>query len=334
MVKNKWADYDIPTEKIFKLGPLECVTSSFINALILLGKNYKYFLLNYWTVDYYNKLLLGSRNLNLCFVLYLYGIKIKIQKGKLQDINNLLNQNHMVIIQCKASQLAYFPAKYLTHENRGLGHTFLLYGYDPDAQTYMIIDAMANFCNNILVKQLEVLKDADGYLSYFPLINNDYKEPKIEEIFTRATAYNYTLFMQKIFNYGQKAFSLFYKDILNSLNWDETARNQWIDQNYLTISSLINNRSLIWNCFKELKLLNLEEELLIEEKTNALIKQWKLLIFILAKLKKTMDENHCDVLKKKLELLKKLEADILFTMFEAGNRFKKEEPVVPLEING
>jgi hypothetical protein len=331
---NKWVDYDIPLEKIFKLGPLECVTSNFINALILWGKNYKLFLLNYWTVDYYHQLFLGSRNLNLCLIPYLYGIKINIQKGMLQDINNLLNQNHMAIVLCKASQLAYFPIRYLTHENRGLGHTFLIYGYNSNDQTYKIIDAMANFSGSISMKQLEDLVDADGNLSYYPLIYSDHTEPKIEDIFVKATTYNYTLFTQKVFNYGQKSFLSFYKAILDSFNWDKTARNQWIDQNTLTITSLINNRLTIWNYIKELKLLNPEEESLIGEKMDNLIKQWKSLIFILTKLKKTIDDNLCDSLKNKLELLKELEEAVLLIMRKVGQRIKKEEPVVPLEISG
>ncbi|MBN2353504.1 MAG: hypothetical protein JXD23_13105 [Spirochaetales bacterium] len=330
---HKWADYEFPQENIFKLGPLECVTSSFINALILWGRNYKNLLLNYWCVDYFKKLLLGSRNLNLCFIPFLYGITIQLRRGKTADLDDLLQQDHIAIVQCKASQMAYFPARYLTHEDRGLGHTFLLYGYRSVDNTYRIVDAMANFSGTIPAEQLEVLKDGNGNLSYFPLMNDEYSEPDIEAVFAKATQYNYALFNQKVFNCGQKALTLFYNDIQDSVAWSKIERNQWLDQNQLTISGLINNRSKIWNCYKEMKMLRPEEELFIEENMSALVKQWKLLIFLMLKLKKNANGQQCRDIKLKLKLLRDLEGKVLFTMNEAGRRFKKETPIIPTETH-
>lgn len=326
---NQWGNYDIATGKIFKLGPLECATSSFINALILWKKNYHLLLLNYWNVAYYKKLLLGSRNLNLCSLFFLYGITIQTRQGKIQDIVDLLDQNNMAIVLCKGSQLAFFPARYLSHENweGGLGHTFLVYGYNRHERSYQIVDAMADYCGSVPTAQLEVLKDPDGNLSYFSLRYDELEEPRIDEIFTRATANNYMLYTQEKLSYGYQSFVAFANDIRECIHWDPAVRDQWLELNCITISSLINNRSVIWNSFKEIKLLNLEEERLIEEKINVLIKNWKLLVFLLVKCKKAIHQNICEAIGEKLKLINGNEGEILGILCEAGQRVYQEKQV-------
>jgi hypothetical protein len=303
---------------IYKLGPLECVSSGFINALLLWGEDPKYFLANYWNVDYFRQLIMGSRHIHLCFPKLLYGIQFADKRAAFDVLPEIVKSGDMIIILCRASQLAYFPRHMLGYEGRDIGHTFLVHAVE--GETFRIIDPMADFAGKISFQEVRQLANAAGELSFFQLSRiKGFQAPDAKEIFQNAVNYNHKIFTQHLFNFGRKAFKLFAGDIKDSVGWEKTAREQWCKQNTLTISSICKTRQVVWQALQALQVLPASVVESIDADIKTLVGKWQNVNLLLLKFGHNhLAENIVDKLLDKIQAVSTCEEAVLLKLKNRG----------------
>ena len=302
-------------EKMFSLGAFECFATCVINALIAFGKDINYFLINYWNIEYFHNLLLGSKNIRLCSLPFIYSLEVFSKNESIEHVKDYIKENNKVIVQCKASKLDYFPERYLVGESTGMEHTFLI--NDIDEKGYNIIDGIVNYSGHISYENFLNLSDQDGNIIFYTIKEiKDKKEFTKEEIIKKIITTNSNLYNQNKFDFGQKAYDLFKKKLLNSQKLPKKARDGWISLNKITVTTICNTRRVIWDSFKKLNIFPEDFTEVFEIKINDLIKNWKFVIFYLEKIKVSAKENNYQKLCEKMDDVNQREREILEIMKE------------------
>lgn len=235
---------------IFHLADLECLSSNLINALIIKQKDYRQFLLNYWNIEYFNGILVGSKNINLCFLDYLFGIKLIRKEGTIDEILGHLTRDRLVFLEVKASDLHFFPRNWLRFEDNQLKHTCLLEGYDATKNEFQVLDAILKYRDVSSIRQIEDTANENGLHNFIVLEENmEHQPPSTKDILKKATDYNHRLYSQKHFHFGIKALNLFRGGLTASLGMDASERYQWAWSNVKSINSLIRVHKQVWKAY-------------------------------------------------------------------------------------
>jgi hypothetical protein len=302
-------------EKTFSLGAFECFATCILNALLCFKKDVNYFLINYWNIEYFHKLLLGSRNISLCSLPVIFNIEILKKNETIMNIKEYLGKNNKIVVQCMASKLFYFPEKYLTGEGLGMEHTFLIENIENDG--YKITDGVAGYKGILPFDEFVKLPDKNGNLIFYTIreIENKVNLTK-DQIIKKIIITNNNLYNQNKFDFGQKAYELFKNELLKSQNFSKKVRDSWIGLNKITITTICNTRKTIWNSYKILNIFSNEVVDVLEEKVNELIKNWKFVILYLEKIKVSPIENNFLKLCEKLDDVNHREKEILHIMKE------------------
>lgn len=263
---------------VFHLADLECLSSNFINALMIRKKDYRHFLLNYWNVEYYNNILFGAKNINFCFPDYLYGIKLTGKEGPLSEITELLNQGVLIFLEANASDLHFFPGNWLRFEDNSLKHTCLLLSYDNQKKEFHVLDAILRYKGISSYTQIEQTRNEKGLYSFTVIEENqDHVSPPIRAILFKATDYNHRLYIQRLFPFGHRAFQLFRQGLNESIKMNKPERHHWAWSNVKSVNSIISIHRQIWKIFVEY----MKKEYISEETGNKfqhLLVNWETLL--------------------------------------------------------
>lgn len=306
---------------MMNLGALECASSCIMTALDAFGLNPRHFLLNYWDINYVRGNLLSSRIPWYLDLRSTYGIQLKSnQAEQLQPALAAIRNGHMIMYECKASALPYFPKQLLVHESEGFDHYCLLIDYDPAKQAFTVIDPIAGYTGELTAEEAAAASAITGKFCYYEVDRPpaDFTRPSPEELFKIGATYNYQLSRSNPDGGGQ-AFTAFANELEASAAWDSDRRDAWLNANTITISSTIKIRKLIWESFAALEVLDEPQHAAFETLTNMITAYWTRLNLNLIKYKHRGDPScieHCRVL---LEQLRNAEQKWLLEMHEQGS---------------
>ncbi|MFD0697453.1 hypothetical protein ACFQZT_25590 [Paenibacillus sp. GCM10027628] len=299
---------------IVKLAAMECAASCIMTALTIAGHDYRYFLLSYWNLNYNSKIIMSGKNMRHNDLQFAYGIAKECRSGTEDDLIALLRQNNMAMLFCKASKLRFFPRNMLGHESSGFQHFILLYGYQPETGKFLVIDPVADYKGEISAYEVWDCSVKSSEIIYYSLELPDYYEqPSASRIFSKESSAN-------LRNYsGDKAIAAFIQDLQACLQWPQDERDTWINQNNITISSIVKTRSIVWECFCDLNLMTPDEIRAGNEIVEQIVSLWTTVNFLLIKLKKNhSNEAIAKSIEQKLETLKVKELECLQFIQQKG----------------
>jgi len=297
----------ITSGDLIKLGAMECAASCIMTALHITGLDYRYFMLSYWNLTYTSKIIMSAKNIIRTDLLYTYGIKKEFMKGNEQNLIELMQGNHMAVLPCHASKLHFFPRIMLGHESHGFHHFILLYDYFPQRESFLVIDPIAEFIGEISTAELWESSVSKHELIYYTLeLPNKFEQPSIDQIFIRESATN-------VMRYGgDKVITKFIEDIKECIKLEQDERNTWIDQNNVTITSIVKTRSLVWQSFCSLNRMTADDVEIGNQLIEAIVKLWTTVNFLLIKMKRSHKQAEIvTTIEDKLLTLKAKERECL-----------------------
>ncbi|MFK7696332.1 hypothetical protein [Paenibacillus sp. HJGM_3] len=308
-----------------KLAAMECAASCVVTALRMAGKNEAYFLLDYWNLNYISRSLVSSKSVRLNALEYMYGIRTEFCRLSPEKLQSLLRGGHMVLFVCLASGFDYFPANMLTHEASGFEHVILLYAAGRTPNTFAMTDPIADYIGDVTAEQLyaaSVKKDElYCYVLTFPEPGT-FREPSPKAVFAHIAERNWSQYVKMNIQGGKTALERFRVDLEASLQWETNARDRWIAQNNVTISSIVKTRSLFRQSVRELGLLPEGQLAAGEQRMERIIKLWTTVNFQLVKFKRNVqDEALVASLLHKLEQLAEEELGFLSFLRGIGRDF-------------
>ncbi|MGG1516563.1 hypothetical protein ABE504_14185 [Paenibacillus oryzisoli] len=280
--------YRATPENIIHVAPMECAASCIMTALNIAGLNYRFYLLSYWNLNYYAKnLLSGEVNIMRNHLLYAYGTQIKCHNGNAYDLIQAMEQEQLVMFACQASKLRFFPEKFTGHEANGFQHFILLYGYQAESNRFLVIDPIADFIGEITESELRdcALKETE-FIYYSLSFPQSFEQPSVSQIFKRESQINADKYT------GEKAFHLFIADLEALPSWSQQERETWINQNNITITTIVKMRKMIWQSYCELNMMTATAVQAGQELVEGVVKLWMAVNFLLLKLKKKQNEKN------------------------------------------
>jgi hypothetical protein len=299
---------------IIKLGAMECAASCILTALNIAGMNHRYFLLSYWNLTYNSKIIMSGKHMIRNDLEYAYGIKIEYRLGNEYDLIAMLRHNNMILLSCQASRLRFFSKNMLDLDTTGFQHYILLYGYRSETGNFLVIDPIADFIGEMAPAEIWESSVKENELMYCALLFPEVlKQPAISDIFIRESSANVKFYT------GDKAISQFIQDVKECTRLRSEERNIWIDQNNITITSIVKTRALVWQCFCELNVMSGEDIRAGNELLKGVVKLWTTVNFLLIKLKKSFNnEAAVTSIEQKLVLLRNKERECLEFIMEKG----------------
>ncbi len=310
----------ITSTDVIKLAAMECAASCVVTGLNISGLDYRYFMLNYWHLIYYGNVLMLRGSIFKNDLGFAYGIEKKLVEGNESKLVESLGRGKMAIFLCRASKLRFFPGSMLGLESNLFQHHILLHGYVPDTGNILAIDPIADFLGEVTIEELLENSIRSGELIYYTLeFPRSFQKPTAREIFQRETESNFKQNVRSRSHPGNDAFSLFLHGLVECLQANTDTRNSWIDQNNITISSIIKSRPLIWQSFCSLDMMTSEELRTGGEYINEIVKLWTALNFLLIKLRrKPADTELLESVQYKVQAIKAAEYEFLEFMHEKG----------------
>lgn len=305
---------------MIKLAPMECASSCIMSYLASRGFNYQFFLLNYWNVNYVSNVLMSGKNIIRYNLNEMYGFQIFLDSGNEESIQNWLEQDFALLLRCKSSALPYFPREYLQFDDAQFEHFILLQRYDPEQEEYFIVDPICDFAGP-LSRNLLLKMDREGIFSYYVFEHQDpaFQQPSPLELFRQAAESNFEMFTRAKRCQGDPAFTLFENDFLEAKNWPADKRNRWIDQNNITISSIVKTRTLIWDSLCDLALLTVEQKEKLQPLFTQLVRRWTSLNLRLLKFKlNPHDQERTASVQNHIQFLREHEYLLLKQLKEIG----------------
>ncbi len=309
--------HTVVSSDIVQLAAMECAASCILTALNIAGLDYRHFLLGYWNLTYFSKTIMSGKYMIRNDLKFAYGIEQECRVGTASDLMALLRRNHMILLACRASGLRFFPKGMLAQEAGGFQHFILLYGCRSDPDRFLVVDPVAAYIGEMSAADIWECRVKEKELLYYSLsLPPSFEPPSAREMFARESAAIYDRYA------GNKAMDSFIRDVADCVNWDRTARHAWIDQNNITISSIVKTRSLVWQSFCGLNVMTGDEMRAGRERLEGVVKLWTAVNFLLIKWKKSdAGETLAASVIQKLEALKSRERECLHFIKEKGREW-------------
>ncbi|WP_138754342.1 hypothetical protein [Paenibacillus sinopodophylli] len=293
------------------LAALECTASCIVAALSLSGSDPRYFLLGYWHIGYYDRMLMSVRNMKWIDLHFEYGIRFYLTSGSAEEVSSLLDEGGMAIVLCRASKLRFFPRTMLGFESSGFYHSILLHGRgDEEGENrYKIVDPVAGYAGEMTAAELSEASVRRNQLVYCKLTwDADYSRPSRRESLRKESA----AILKGYRRDAGKAFELFCADVTASDGWEEERRRTWAEQNMITLSAMIRMRGLVWKSYLELGSYTAAEAAEGSRRAEAVKRSWMNVNLLLAKLGKRRPEGDSrEGLLRKLEGVQLAELELL-----------------------
>ncbi|MEW9700041.1 hypothetical protein [Paenibacillus sp. SI8] len=309
----------ITSKDMIKLAAMECAASCMLTGLHLSGMNYRYFLLGYWNLTYYANTLMSGGSILRSDLEYVYGIQVKPVNGSVADIIPILHEGNWAMLECLASKLHFFPKNMLGFESEHFNHFILIHGFEPATNSFLVIDPIADFIGEMSESELRIASVGQEEMHFYVSLSSERTEtPSRENIFlyqANLNLKNYCLHE----NSGIGAIQMFSRALSESVTMRSEELDLWIEQNNITVSSISKTRSIVWNNFCELNLLQPEEVQEGDDAVNEIVKLWMTINFLLIKLKRSPSKQTLiSTIQKRLEEVGLQERAFLEFIYKKG----------------
>jgi hypothetical protein len=277
-----------------RLAAMECAASCVLTHLEITGRNLDFFLLDYWNLLYTSNVLVAGKHVRSFPLSFFYGIDTTLCRGDVKDLALHVACGAHALLLCKASRLPFFPPNLLTHEETGFPHVILVHGQEPVSGEFRIVDPIAGHAGAIDPAVLTAASIGDGKLVYYLLTPSaeEFVQPSPAEMYAYASARNLAFYENpQLQQSGGKALELFVRDLADSVHWEAERRKRWIEQNNVTISSIITTRARVWQSFCSLGLLTEEQKQRGQEEVQSILKLWTAFNFLLIKQKRNRSDE-------------------------------------------
>ncbi len=310
----------VASTDVVKLAAMECAASCVLTSLRIAGLDDRYFMLGYWHLTYSANVLMSGRNMVRNDLEYVYGIRKELVSGAGDRLMASLREGHMVLLYCRASRLPFFPVRMLGHEAKGFEHCILVYQYRQETGRFLVIDPIADYIGEMSLAELYSGSARENRFIYYSLaFPTFFQKPSDVEIFHRESANNFNQYTQEGLHTGGKAIDLFCRDLAQCAQWNALDRDAWIDQNNITITSIVKTRPIVWESFRALDVLSSEDIRTGAESIEAIVKLWTIVNFQLIKLKRNPDHATLALsIRAKLKAVRSAESAFLEFLYKKG----------------
>lgn len=311
-----------PQFHLIQLAPMECIASCVMTALGMKGQVPEWYLLDYWNINYFFKVLVSSKkSMNLKNLKTLYGVDVVFRKTTPEELTLRFAAGELALLDCKASRLPFFPRSMLSYDDSGFTHSILLCGFREEDRCFLVADPVAGYegwVPEAILLQAGVYK---GQL-YVHMLHFSEPPPTYteRELFLYAARNNRDYFETEDARSGRNALFSFTRDIGVLLQENPSRLPEWIGQNILTVTSIITMRKKVWEALKRLHVIPEEEEQGVSALFDDIVKQWTRFNYLLVKLKINPSANLLDSLAAKNEDIVQSERTFLYRLSELGGK--------------
>ncbi|MEV5027397.1 hypothetical protein [Paenibacillus sp. LPE1-1-1.1] len=301
---------------LVNLSAMMCAESCILTSLNYRGLDYRYFMLECWSLLYESSLILAGKNITRYDLDAVYGIQTLEVNGGIARLIEAVGNLKISIVSTLSSKLDFFPDYQITFESEGFKHQLVVVDYDHHLDAFHVLDPIANYSGKI--KSADLLRASTEETGFRFLELEFPQNPKVIpvcEIFSRATMININ--RMGINAESVKAMRL---DVRSLAMWDERKRNQWLEQNNLTIATIIKARQMVWNCYVELNVLPECNYPLLNESFHRIIGEWTSINFFLLKYKHQQQSGakHAHTIDSKLEHVFLAEKSFIELLYALG----------------
>ncbi len=237
---------------VISLGALECASSAVVTGLNMKGKEYRYFIADYWNLKYESAVLLSSRSVALYNLEALYGIKLDFVEVSLEALIGELGNGNIVIYSVQASKLGFFPKSMLGFENQVLGHALLVYKYELTTQMFTVVDPIVPYTGEISINELIQASLSPCYANMIIMRFDEESSLSSEKSLHFSAERNYDSYNLDDTSSGRKALREFRKAAEASLEWEQELRREWVKKNSISIMTIIRIRGMVWDSYRSL----------------------------------------------------------------------------------
>lgn len=289
---------------IVNLAPMECTASCILTYLKRKGRDLRFFLLHYWNLNYFQKVILSGKSLKNSKLNEIYGIIHTYHRGHSLEILQLMRQQKEIILLCEPERLPYFPRTNIIYESSIFKHAILIHSADENGD-FHFIDPTEEYFGKMSFADLEKLAN-QGLFYFYSLEERKSRIYSREESIHFSINSVYKIFMSSKSSHGLEAFNVFLHDFKQLPTWDQKPREKWILQNNITISAIIKTRKNVWNAYRELGIFSDGQTEELDILVRRILNQWMFLNFSLLKYKKNpSDQLQSAILKSILEIKEK-----------------------------
>lgn len=309
-----------PQFQLIQLAPMECIASCVMTALGMKGRTPEWYLLDYWNINYFFKVLVSSKkSINLRNLKTLYGVDVAFRKTTSEELATRLEAGGLALLDCKASRLSFFPHSMLSYDDSGFNHSILLCSFREEDRSFLVADPVAEYEGWVTEQELLQASIFKGQL-YVHLLQFTETAPAHtrEEMFRYAVHNNRDYFETMDTRGGRNALHAFISDIGVTLRENPAGLPAWIGQNTLTVTSIITMRKKVWEALKRLDVIPEEEEQRLSGLLEDIVKQWTRFNYLLVKLKINPSPSLLDSLVSKNEDIAQSEHAFLNRLSELG----------------
>lgn len=309
-----------PQFHLIQLAPMECIASCVMTALSMKGLVPEWYLLDYWNINYFFKVLVSSKkSMNLKNLKIIYGVEVAFRKTNPEELTLRFAAGGLALLDCKASRLPFFPSSMLSYDDSGFTHSILLCGFREEDRFFLVADPVAGYEGWV---QEEVLLQAGVYKGQLYVHLLHFSEPSPththEELFRYAARNNRDYFETEDARSGRNALFSFTRDIGVLLQENPSGLPGWIGQNILTVTSIITMRKKVWEALKRLNVIPEEEEEDVSGLFDDIVKQWTRFNYLLVKLRMNPSPSLLASLVAKNEDIIQSERTFLYRLSELG----------------
>ncbi|MBD7962755.1 hypothetical protein [Fictibacillus norfolkensis] len=301
-------------KKIVNLAAMECGASCLMTFLNLRDYQYKYYLLNYWNLNYYSNVLMASKNIRKSNLDFLFGIDMHFNSGDIETIKEVLSSGRVICLLARANQFAFFPKHLNVMDDQSFKHMVIIENVYEGA--FRVIDPIVDFVGDLTEDEMKEAVHTDGLFYFYELSERGGELPSPSAIYQHTVQANYNAYHHSQVNEGRMALLKFQEDLDHSLSCDEIKRDKWIDNNTITISSIIKTRKQIWDTLCLMR--KDKDSTFLDKLFSDLIKNWNLLNFLLLKYKRKPLPDKVDAIKNRIIVIQELEERFLKKLVEEG----------------
>ena len=307
-VKNYW-----------NFAPFECYANSLLSLLKLWNVDPTLFFAQYWFLSY-DRLLLSAKHPRLNYLEDYYNLEYRFFISHNHTIVDSLDEGAAVMLYCDTKSLYYYPHDYTGGADFGLMHFIIIYGYDSDQQLFSVLDPTVDFIGTLSYGDVDKLI-AEVENQIFVRVKKTPATRPVEnkvEFFKRSSRQSYLLYHLAEQNCGMRAPERFIADLDVCESWEGSLWDNWTLYNCVSLTSIIKNRSAIWNGLEKIGVLTPSQLEKCHELYVSIAKDWNSLSFLMTKFRMKKDFKLVGNLKTKLLAVQKDESSLLDELYRIG----------------
>ncbi|MBW7476493.1 C39 family peptidase [Paenibacillus oenotherae] len=307
--------------ELISVAPMECIPSSVMTMLKAKGYNPELFLIDYWNLNYYNRskiVISAKKTINVKNLKKVYGIDVVYVHGDKRALAESIMSGNSILYECKSSRLHFFPESLMTHEDSGFNHFIIVHGYDEGTEDFYVMDPVADFQGTMTYDELVGAGLYNGRLYYFDFrFPSSFIPPSPKDMLSYAVTQNYNYHVHNTFASGVNVLRRFNREVSDPDIADRSIQ-KWVEQNNITLVSIIRMRKRVWESLCSLGVLNDDAVAMLSGKVDRIMTQWKSLNFLLTKYRFKQTPTVIESISNKVEDIIQSEKDFLIELYEMG----------------